>query len=309
MKILTCKKTLDTVHDTMFAAKSKLRNSALLRNITDLVPVLYNKTRWSGKYSTLSRFLSIREKLIEVDNNPLGEIPIDPTPMFASKVEKYEQLLKQINTVTTKLQKKDLPLSSCRDILEILWDTIQQRSSKRESIFFRCTLENNYIKPNARIVHSVLFESAVSKLQNGKDHLLTEDERETVECLKKKKNTKDVLQESEIEGDDEDCMETLLKRRKTEKKQSGEYVNASFIVGTVVAVEQLWSVAKYVLSEHRRRMSPQMFEAILFLKSNDRLWDAKLVSDAVHAIRSAKTQNRMMQDNLQLQNRQSVNLE
>jgi hypothetical protein len=43
---------IDCIHETMKAAKQKLKNSALLRNLTVLKPKMHNKTRWSGKYSS-----------------------------------------------------------------------------------------------------------------------------------------------------------------------------------------------------------------------------------------------------------------
>lgn len=41
---------IEKTHTLMTSAKRKLKNAALLRNETDLKPVLHNKTRWSGKY-------------------------------------------------------------------------------------------------------------------------------------------------------------------------------------------------------------------------------------------------------------------
>jgi hypothetical protein len=49
----------ETTHEIMRAAKKKLRNAALLQNMTNLKPVMHNKTRWSGKYSMLKRFAQI----------------------------------------------------------------------------------------------------------------------------------------------------------------------------------------------------------------------------------------------------------
>ena len=45
-----------------------------------------------------------------------------------------------------------------------------------------------------------------------------------------------------------------------------EYVNCDFILGTAVEVEQLWSLAKCMLTDNRRGMSTLMVHTILFLK-------------------------------------------
>jgi hypothetical protein len=48
---------IECMHDFMKPAKQKLKNTALLQNMTDLKPVMHNKTWWSRKYSMLKRFV------------------------------------------------------------------------------------------------------------------------------------------------------------------------------------------------------------------------------------------------------------
>lgn len=47
---------IDSVHKTMAYCRSRLRNRAILRNITTLVLVFENKTRCSGKFLMPQRF-------------------------------------------------------------------------------------------------------------------------------------------------------------------------------------------------------------------------------------------------------------
>ena len=58
--------TLNSVHKMMGQCKKKLKNAALLRNLVSLVPILHNKTRWSGKLYMLDWFLKILDELIMV---------------------------------------------------------------------------------------------------------------------------------------------------------------------------------------------------------------------------------------------------
>ncbi len=44
-----------------------------------------------------------------------------------------------------------------------------------------------------------------------------------------------------------------------------EYQNLNFIFGSAAKVERLFSMASFVLTRSRKRMTPQLFEAILFL--------------------------------------------
>ncbi len=62
---------------------------------------------------------------------------------------------------------------------------------------------------------------------------------------------------------------------------------------TVSEVERLFSMAKYVMAENRRSLTPHFFEAIMFLKFNERFWDAQLVSNAVHGAHSARVEARI----------------
>ena len=50
-----------------------------------------------------------------------------------------------------------------------------------------------------------------------------------------------------------------------------------FLFAPNAQVEQMWSQAKYILSQQRSRTSPLLIETILYLKINDRFWDKKTV--------------------------------
>ena len=45
-------------------------------------------------------------------------------------------------------------------------------------------------------------------------------------------------------------------------------------------VERVWSMAGHVLTEHRSSLSPYVFELIMYLKYNSRLWGLKDVVNA-----------------------------
>ncbi len=70
-------KTIEMVHETMKATRTKLRNSAVLRNLTDIRPVMHNDTKWCGKKVMLDRFNQIRTELITAAADDEPEIPID----------------------------------------------------------------------------------------------------------------------------------------------------------------------------------------------------------------------------------------
>lgn len=59
-------------------------------------------------------------------------------------------------------------------------------------------------------------------------------------------------------------------------------MNVNFIVGTSCAAERLFSAAAQVLTDNRKSMSDELFEAIMLLKSNSTLWDAESVGIAMN---------------------------
>ena len=58
------------------------------------------------------------------------------------------------------------------------------------------------------------------------------------------------------------------------------YINCDYILGSVAEVERLWSMARYVLQDHRTSMKPMNLEALLFLKMNSGFWDLRTVAQA-----------------------------
>ena len=91
---------LESVQKTMRQCKKSLRNAAVLRNLTTLKPILHNKTRWSGKYDTLSRFIKIRSSLIDATNDENTNIDINTINCFLTKVKKRQKHMKRIQVPT-----------------------------------------------------------------------------------------------------------------------------------------------------------------------------------------------------------------
>jgi hypothetical protein len=62
---------------------------------------------------------------------------------------------------------------------------------------------------------------------------------------------------------------------------ASSYYNLEFIPLGTIQAESFFSTAKFVLSDHRRRLLPITFEQILFLKYNRRFWDMTTVHEAL----------------------------
>lgn len=98
------KRTIESVHVTMKAAR-KLQNTALLRNLTDLSPIMHNVTHWPGKVHMLPRFTFIREELFKVRIYPEGDLPIDNSTALLSMTRRFVNMLSEIDIVTKSPQK------------------------------------------------------------------------------------------------------------------------------------------------------------------------------------------------------------
>ena len=58
----------------------------------------------------------------------------------------------------------------------------------------------------------------------------------------------------------------------------GTYISCGFILGPAVEVGRLWRLCKYVFTDIRQAPTPQLFEAIIFLKVNIDYWDQNIVT-------------------------------
>ena len=91
-------------------------------------------------------------------------------------------------------------------------------------------------------------------------------------------------------------MKHRLRKRKAgliETDISSPYKNVDFICGSAAEVERLWSVAKYILTDNRVKLTPAMFETLLFLKTNKEYWDMATVMEAYTRVRNEVPNSRV----------------
>lgn len=280
-------KQFATVHETMCAAKA-LKNASILRNLTDLRPVTPNETRWTGKSFTFTRYVQIRDDLTTASANENATIPIDRSTQFDAKVTKSAAMLGELQKVTKTLQLQGRTLADCRGDIEDLQLGIQKATRKPAWKLHNCKLGNEYIRRNSHLTTDPDFESGIVKLQKGEANQLTSAEKVAVCMLEK--DVEDVVPDSD--SDREMLMdERLNKRRKIDK--NCQYRSADFVLGSSAEVERIWSTAKYILSDTRSKLKLLMFEAIMFLKNNSRLWGDQLVAEAIRCAKSERSKKRL----------------
>jgi hypothetical protein len=301
---------IDCIHETMKAAKQKLKNAALLRNLTDLKPKMHNKTRWSGKYAMLERWGTLRDDLIEAENHQdLVGLNVNSTIGFQTRVSGYTSYLREINEVTLFLQLRCLTLAEARMALDLLTNKVIQGRNMVGNTFYKCRFQAIKTAPNSILVPNPHFESGVVKIQHGQLLELSDAEKEAVEGLR----TQELGGEDGGNGgnDDEhmqqpqspDNIRKQLRRMKEARDQPAPsvYVNCDFIYGSAAEVEHLWSICSHILTDERKGMTPQLFEALVFLKQNHRFWDASTVAKAMSMAKGAMTQKQIEWDLQQIE--------
>ncbi len=178
------KNTIQAVHNTMKAVKTRLKSTAVLRNLTELVYVLDNDTMWSSKVGLLKRFTEIREQLIQASEHEDADIFVNSTPSFARKATRFYEMLSEIDVVTRAMQTKGRTLVEYREDLDVLIEAVDSDNKNSASRLYGCKLGTEYISRNSRIKHSTLFEAGVAKIQSNRKHDLSEDELAAVQHVR-----------------------------------------------------------------------------------------------------------------------------
>ncbi len=139
------KSCIESVYETMIDCRTKLKNRALLRNLTSLSPIVENKTRWPGKYQMLSRFCKIYDELRNAAESEQSTVAMNLTTLFMSNVTRFSAMLGQIDLVTKYLQTEHLSLSDCRLALEKIVEYVSNEKNEEGSELYQCKLGNRYI--------------------------------------------------------------------------------------------------------------------------------------------------------------------
>ncbi len=114
---------------------------------------------------------------------------------------------------------------------------------------------------------SPFFESGVVKIQRGHEDEMSAAEKHAVECLRKIEDHSNMNATGNAQSTAPRTISERLAKRRKVGHGTESYINCDFILGSVAEVERLFSMAKYVMAENRRSLTPQLFEAIMFLKS------------------------------------------
>lgn len=130
----------------LMAALRTTKNRVELRRHTSLAPLRANATRWSSTFMMLERYVRIRDAAKRVD----AVYDLVPKPAVHRRVVALVESLETFNSVCKKLQEDSITMSAVR----VLFDKMAE--------MFPVT--QDYLLPDACIIHSPAFESAVVKV-------------------------------------------------------------------------------------------------------------------------------------------------
>ncbi|CAJ1962544.1 unnamed protein product, partial [Cylindrotheca closterium] len=295
----------------MTKLKGSNKNMGVLRKDTHYKPQLRNQTRWTGVFTMMDNFLRMRNPMILALTNKDTDFPMDQSEDFEAKARNIRKMLFNINEVTKLLQTSKQPLNWSRRYLDSLINQANSLREEPQSEWYGNQFGEDYIGPHSMKIptESKHFISGVIKIQRG--HVTEMTEAEKSAC--KKMKTAPAAAGADADDKEEDFLSQLKRLKELERSssaaagrkrshiqistagnQADEYVNANFVLGSAAEVERQWSIAGNLLDPGRAKMSPQLFEAIMMLKYNERFWlnNTSFVGEAMDLASSARKAKR-----------------
>ncbi|KAG3085744.1 hypothetical protein PI124_g18385 [Phytophthora idaei] len=127
-------------------ALQTIKNRTELRRHTSFAPLRANATRWSSTFMMLERYVRIRDAIKRVDT----VYDLVPKPAVHRRIVALAESPKMFNSECKKLQEDSISMNAVR----LLFD-------KMVEIF---PVSGDYLRADAAIVRSPVFESAVVKI-------------------------------------------------------------------------------------------------------------------------------------------------
>ena len=137
------------------------------------------------------------------------------------------------------------------------------------------------------------FVKGVIKLQRRMEADLTEEEEEAVACLLADTTDDDDLEEPTANAESPKSFAESLKESQMKLDQACNFKSryspaVDTVEGSAALVESFWSSADSTYTKRRSSMSPLVFECIMYLRYNARLWG---LADVVEANKRRKNES------------------
>jgi len=254
---------------------STLKVASQLRELMSYATVRENDTRWSSTFHMIDRYLRIQTELSSV----VDLLSLLPNHLEVDFLTRAHATMKKFDSITVMLQRDGMTFVESREIFDLFLKDYPEFA--------------HHIGDEAAIIEDEVFEKAVMRLARGLQ--LTEEQRLAAQVLIKPEEAVEPQPEDDADpvGDNADelgatesysqLLQRKLKRQKREiaSEQQDVYLNLDMLPGTSVNCKRLFSNAKFILSDTRKRTTPSLFEALLLLKVNRSYWNVYSVGKAM----------------------------
>ena len=224
-----------------------------LKRKTKIRPVLRNVTRWSSTFTMVQRYVDL---LPFIDREDEDLAPLLPGPQEDIEIKNILQTMIKLDSVTKKLQCEKVNLFDVRIIFDKIMEDFEE-------------VEHFLGAGNGTLTHNPAFEKAIIKTIAGEN--LTFLEKYEIDSFVKQDEAAESTSSSSTSYVDE-----IIASKKAKKMIHFEWIPATSNV-----CERLFSRAKMIFDDYRKKLEPVNLESQLFLFVTKQLWDIKIVSDLV----------------------------
>ncbi|RKP18223.1 hypothetical protein ROZALSC1DRAFT_30060, partial [Rozella allomycis CSF55] len=235
----------------------KLKQWGKWRHKTKLSPVVYNDTRWSGKYAMVREYLQLKEFIDDMYPDLVDYLPSTQEQIV---IQEMNEVMSKLESVTDALQGK-----VTMEEVRILFDSVIEE--------FPST--GGYLAAGAEIVPNVAFENALVKVTGKKEEMLTMEEKEILKPFKRASIQLTSEEEKEL-----GFAAAILQQAKKRKLGESEYEDLTFIPPTCNQCERLFSQCYEI--------TPRNLKMVMFLKLNRSMWNLEEVSQIVRRKKNDK---------------------
>ncbi len=208
---------------------------------------------------------------------------------FMRKLKKHMHYLTPLKKASTNMQARLATLEDCQFQRDLIGVLAAEGYKQVGHDFEHCKINPNEFLVDNPYDSNKTFISAVIKVQLGKEDELLVEEAEVIELWKLIEQ--EGLLSSSQDGLEEEYLSAFerLNRERHRKKQLMQSGNAKLaynpvpkycLLGSAAEAERVWSMAGHVLTDARSSFSPLVFELIMYLKYNARLWTIDDVTEA-----------------------------
>lgn len=172
-------------------------------------------------------------------------------------------MLSEINVITKSLQTTGRSLSEMSADLEILIEGVIEGRTITCTELLGCKLSTKYIGKDGLIVHSKISRAEWWKIKEEKMknyHMLS-----WTLCIALKRNYSST---NNVTGTGNSTIKENLSKKRKKGCPESRYIDFRFVLGSTAESERLLSVGELLFVPGRRDISPQLLEALLFLKEN-----------------------------------------